>query len=143
MVVGELFVLVLGFSMLGCGFLEAVVKVEDVGLTWPTARPRVRGRELNFGGILLLLEFTLAVISPQQSCVAASLSSVLWLEIVSPCITVASLGTFPFLRKPVGCLGTLPDHHEWLEIVSQGQQAGIKACASASISLLLSSALRR
>jgi hypothetical protein len=72
----------------------------------------------------------------------ASLSAVLlspWLEIVSLCITMASLGTFPFLQllgnvSPV-CMDGLRSF--------LNEQARIKACASAPISLLPSSALRR
>ena len=62
-----------------------------------------------------------------------------WLEIVSRCITMASLGTFPFLQllgnvSPI-CMDGLRSF--------LNEQARIKACASAPISLLPSSALRR
>ena len=98
---------------------------------------RLARARLDFGGILLLPEFPLAAISLPAVFSAVLLSP--WLEIVSHCITMASLGTFPFLQllgnvSPV-CMDGLRSF--------LNEQARIKACASAPISLLLSSALRR
>jgi len=95
-----------------------------------------RGR-LHYGGILLLPEFPRAAISLPAVFSAVLLSP--WLEIVSLCITMASLGTFPFLQllgnvSPI-CMDGLRSF--------LNEQARIKACASAPISLLPSSALRR
>jgi hypothetical protein len=65
--------------------------------------------QLCFGGILLLPEFPLAAISPR------SVLPHTWLEIVSLCMIVASLGTFPCLVA----WERFPDPHGRLEIVSQ------------------------
>jgi len=98
---------------------------------------RLARARLDFGGILLLPEVPLAAISLPAVFSAVLLSP--WLEIVSHCITMASLGTFPFLQllgnvSPV-CMDGLRSF--------LNEQARIKACASAPISLLPSSALRR
>ena len=59
-----------------------------------------------------------------RACAVSGLRSFLILVIwsCSQRSSVASLGTFPFPRKPVGSLGTFPGGHAMLEIVSH--QAG-------------------
>jgi hypothetical protein len=81
--------------------------------------------------------------SPLLPCLSpAALSVVLlspWLEILSLCMTVTSLGTFPFHQRLGNVSPIFMDGLRSFLI----EQARIKACASAPISLLPSSALRR